>query len=59
MISGNSTSVAAAPSLALMAAEELRRRLLQVRPVIADTASISFNFVTGGSRITLPPALRW
>ena len=29
-----------------------RRRSSKVRPAIADTASIGFNFVTGGSRVT-------
>ena len=39
-------------SLALMAAEELGIDYHKVRPIVADTASIGFNFLTGGSRVT-------
>jgi CO/xanthine dehydrogenase Mo-binding subunit len=39
-------------SLAMMAAEELGIDYARVRPIVADTASIGFNFVTGGSRVT-------
>jgi CO/xanthine dehydrogenase Mo-binding subunit len=39
-------------SLAMMAAEELRMDYAKIRPIIADTASLGFNFLTGGSRAT-------
>ena len=44
-------------SLALMAAEELGIDYKKVRPIVADTASIGFNFVTGGSRVTFATGL--
>jgi CO/xanthine dehydrogenase Mo-binding subunit len=37
-------------SLAMMAAEELGIPLEKVRPIIGDTGSLGFNFLTGGSR---------
>ena len=40
-----------------MAAEELGVDYDKVRPVIADTSSIGFNFVTGGSRVTFATGL--
>jgi CO/xanthine dehydrogenase Mo-binding subunit len=39
-------------SLAMMAAEELGVDLAKVRPIIADTGSLGYNFLTGGSRST-------
>ncbi len=39
-------------SLSMMAAEELKMDVTKVRPIIADTASLGFNFLTGGSRST-------
>src|SRR5260370_40670962 len=51
VISGNPDIGGSRASLALMAAEELGVDYDKVRPVIADTASIGFNFVTGGSRV--------
>src|SRR6185503_17075362 len=39
-------------SLAMMAAEELGITLDKVRPLIGDTSSLVFNFLTGGSRVT-------
>lgn len=39
-------------SLAMMAAEELGIDVHQVRPVVADTESIGYNDLTGGSRVT-------
>jgi len=39
-------------SLAMMAAEELGTPLEKVRPIIGDTSSLGFNFLTGGSRVT-------
>jgi CO/xanthine dehydrogenase Mo-binding subunit len=39
-------------SMALMAAEELGIDVTMVRPTIADTDSVGFTDVTGGSRVT-------
>jgi CO/xanthine dehydrogenase Mo-binding subunit len=39
-------------SLCMMAAEELGIDYATVRPIIADTASLGYNFLTGGSRST-------
>jgi CO/xanthine dehydrogenase Mo-binding subunit len=39
-------------SLAMMAAEELGIPLEKVWPVIGDTGTLGFNFLTGGSRVT-------
>ena len=39
-------------SLAMMAAEELGVDLASVRPIIGDTASLGYTFLTGGSRAT-------
>jgi CO/xanthine dehydrogenase Mo-binding subunit len=39
-------------SLCMMAAEELGLGVDKVRPIIADTASLGYNFLTGGSRST-------
>jgi CO/xanthine dehydrogenase Mo-binding subunit len=39
-------------SLCMMAAEELGIEYDQVRPIIADTASLGYTFLTGGSRAT-------
>ncbi len=39
-------------SLAMMCAEELGIDVLKVRPVVADTESVGFNDLTGGSRVT-------
>jgi CO/xanthine dehydrogenase Mo-binding subunit len=56
---GSVTLVAGTPdiggsraSLAMMAAEELGIALDKVRPVIGDTGTLGFNFLTGGSRVT-------
>ncbi|HYC63153.1 MAG TPA: molybdopterin cofactor-binding domain-containing protein, partial [Reyranellaceae bacterium] len=57
VISGNPDIGGSRASLALMAAEELGVDYTKVRPVIADTASIGFNFVTGGSRVTFATGL--
>ena len=45
-------------SLAAMAAEELGIPYDKVRPIIADTGSLGFNFLTGGSRSTFS-GLAW
>jgi CO/xanthine dehydrogenase Mo-binding subunit len=39
-------------SLCMMAAEELGVDVGKIRPIIADTASLGYNFLTGGSRAT-------
>jgi CO/xanthine dehydrogenase Mo-binding subunit len=39
-------------SLCMMAAEELGVDLGKIRPIIADTSSLGYNFLTGGSRST-------
>jgi CO/xanthine dehydrogenase Mo-binding subunit len=39
-------------SLAMMAAEELGIEVDKVRPIIADTSALGYNFLTGGSRVT-------
>ncbi len=44
-------------SLAMMAAEELKMPYEKVRPIIADTSSLGYNFVTGGSRSTFSSGL--
>ncbi|MGE0577148.1 xanthine dehydrogenase family protein molybdopterin-binding subunit [Reyranella sp.] len=57
IISGNPDIGGSRASLALMAAEELGVDYTKVRPIIADTSSIGFNFVTGGSRVTFATGL--
>ena len=57
IISGNPDIGGSRASLALMAAEELGVDYDKVRPIVADTASIGFNFVTGGSRVTFATGL--
>ena len=44
-------------SMAIMAAETLGIDYERVRPIVADTASIGFTGVTGGSRVTLATGL--
>ncbi|MGE5510964.1 MAG: xanthine dehydrogenase family protein molybdopterin-binding subunit [Bacteroidota bacterium] len=39
-------------SLSMMAAEELGVDVSKIRPIIADTSSLGYNFLTGGSRST-------
>jgi CO/xanthine dehydrogenase Mo-binding subunit len=39
-------------SLCMMAAEELGVEVGKIRPIIADTSSLGYNFLTGGSRST-------
>jgi CO/xanthine dehydrogenase Mo-binding subunit len=41
----------------MMAAEELGIELDKVRPMIADTSSLGFTFLTGGSRVTFSSGL--
>ena len=56
---GTATLVAGTPdiggsraSLCMMAAEELGLDVAKVRPIIADTDSLGYTFLTGGSRVT-------
>ena len=44
-------------SMAIMAAETLGIDYARVRPIVADTASVGFTGVTGGSRVTLATGL--
>ena len=39
-------------SLAMMAAEVLQIPIEKVRPIVADTSSVGYTFLTGGSRVT-------
>ena len=39
-------------SMAIMAAEVLGIDVAKVRPIVADTSSIGYSFLTGGSRVT-------
>jgi CO/xanthine dehydrogenase Mo-binding subunit len=57
VISGNPDIGGSRASLALMAAETLGVDYDKVRPVVADTSSIGFSFVTGGSRVTFATGL--
>ncbi|MED5338018.1 MAG: xanthine dehydrogenase family protein molybdopterin-binding subunit [Pseudomonadota bacterium] len=52
LISGSPDIGGSRASLALMAAEDLGIDYHKIRPIVADTASIGFNFLTGGSRVT-------
>ena len=44
-------------SLAMMAAEELGIEFDKVRPLIGDTSTLGFSFLTGGSRVTFSSGL--
>src|SRR5207249_10152580 len=44
-------------SLAAVAADELGVPYDKVRPIIGDTGSLGFNFLTGGSRSALPGSM--
>ncbi|MDA0341837.1 MAG: xanthine dehydrogenase family protein molybdopterin-binding subunit [Proteobacteria bacterium] len=57
VISGNPDIGGSRASLAMMAAEELGIDYNDVRPIIGDTASIGYNFLTGGSRVTFATGL--
>ena len=52
VISGNPDIGGSRASMAMMAAEVLGLPIEKVRPIIADTASIGFSMLTGGSRTT-------
>jgi CO/xanthine dehydrogenase Mo-binding subunit len=52
VISGNPDIGGSRASLAMMAAEELGIDYSSVSPIVADTDSIGYNDLTGGSRVT-------
>ncbi len=52
VVTGNPDIGGSRASMAIMAAEALGIDLAQVKPLIADTASIGYSFLTGGSRVT-------
>jgi CO/xanthine dehydrogenase Mo-binding subunit len=52
VVEGNPDIGGSRASMAMMAAEVLGIEYERVRPVVADTSSIGFSFLTGGSRVT-------
>lgn len=52
LVSGNPDIGGSRASLAMMAAEELGIEVEKIRPIVGDTSSIGFTFLTGGSRVT-------
>jgi CO/xanthine dehydrogenase Mo-binding subunit len=52
VVEGNPDIGGTRASMAMMAAEVLGIPYDKVRPIVADTASIGFSFLTGGSRVT-------
>jgi CO/xanthine dehydrogenase Mo-binding subunit len=52
VVSGNPDIGGSRASLAMMAAEVLGIPVNRVRPIVADTSSIGYTFLTGGSRVT-------
>jgi len=52
VITGNPDIGGSRASMAMMAAEVLGLPMEKVRPIVADTASIGFSMLTGGSRTT-------
>jgi len=52
LVSGSPDIGGSRASLAIMAAEELGIDYALIRPVVADTNSVGYNDVTGGSRVT-------
>ena len=52
VVSGSPDIGGSRASLAIMAAETLGIDVEKVRPIVADTSSIGFNHLTGGSRVT-------
>jgi len=51
-VTGNPDIGGSRASMAIMAAETLGIPVDQVRPIVADTASIGYSMLTGGSRVT-------
>src|SRR5690349_21422912 len=52
VVEGNPDIGGTRAAMAMMAAEALGIPVERVRPIVADTASIGFSFLTGGSRVT-------
>lgn len=52
VVSGNPDIGGSRASMAMMAAEVLGIDMEQVRPIVGDTASVGYSFLTGGSRVT-------
>jgi CO/xanthine dehydrogenase Mo-binding subunit len=52
VVSGNPDIGGSRASMAMMAAEVLGISVERVRPVVGDTSSIGYSFMTGGSRVT-------
>src|SRR5207248_2044473 len=52
IVEGNPDIGGSRASMAMMAAEALGIPYDKVRPVVGDTASVGFSFLTGGSRVT-------
>ena len=52
VVSGNPDIGGSRASLAMMAAEVLGIAVERVRPIVGDTSSIGYSFLTGGSRVT-------
>ena len=52
VVTGNPDIGGSRASMAMMAAETLGIDLAKVKPLIGDTASVGYSFLTGGSRVT-------
>ncbi len=52
VVTGNPDIGGSRASMAIMAAEVLGIDLAKVKPLIGDTASVGYSFLTGGSRVT-------
>lgn len=52
VVSGNPDIGGSRASMAMMTAEVLGIDVEQVRPIVGDTASVGYSFLTGGSRVT-------
>ena len=52
VLTGNPDIGGSRASMAIMAAEVLGVHVDKIQPIVADTSSIGYNFLTGGSRVT-------
>jgi CO/xanthine dehydrogenase Mo-binding subunit len=52
LVSGSPDIGGSRASMAMMAAEILGIDVQRIRPIVGDTASVGFTFLTGGSRVT-------
>jgi CO/xanthine dehydrogenase Mo-binding subunit len=52
LVSGSPDIGGSRASMAMMAAEILGIEVQHIRPIVGDTASVGFTFLTGGSRVT-------